>query len=90
MEKISWTDRVRSEESLCRVKLLESSLYALKRRKAHRICHIMPRNCLQKQIIEGKIEGKREVTGIRRRRRRNKKKKKTKQLLGEIKETRAY
>jgi len=54
----------------------------------------MPRNCLQKQIIEGKIEGKREVTGRRRRRRRRRKeeeeKKKTKRLLDEIKETTAY
>jgi hypothetical protein len=30
----------------------------------------MPRNCLQKQVTEGKIEGKKEGTGRRRRRRR--------------------
>jgi hypothetical protein len=58
----------------------------------------MLRNCLQKQVIEGKIEGKRKVTGKRRRRRRKRrrrrrrrrKRRKHKQLLDEIKETRAF
>ena len=71
MEKISWTDRVRSEESLCRVKVFGNfSIYNKKKRKAYWIGHIMPRNCLQKQVIEGMIEGKKEVMGRRERRRR--------------------
>jgi len=52
MEKISWTDRVRSGVSLSRVEVLGNSLYTIKKRKAYWIGHIMPRNCLQKQVIE--------------------------------------
>jgi hypothetical protein len=88
MEKISWTDRVRSEESLCRVKVLGNSLYTITSRKEYWIDHIMPRNCLQKQVIEGKIEGKWEVAGRRRIRIRSRRR--HKQLLDKFKETRAY
>ena len=35
MEKISWTDRVRSEVSLRRVDVLGKSLYTIKKRKAY-------------------------------------------------------
>jgi hypothetical protein len=38
-----------------------------KRRKAKWIDHIMRRNCLLKRVIEGKTEGRIEVTGRRRR-----------------------
>jgi hypothetical protein len=59
MEKISWTDRVRNEEMLHRVKdewniLLDT----IKRRKANWIGHILRRNCLLKHVIEGKREGR--------------------------------
>jgi hypothetical protein len=47
MEKISWTDRVRNEELLHRVK---------EERKAKFIGHISHRNSLFKCVIEGKIE----------------------------------
>jgi len=40
-----------------------------KRRKAKWIVHILRRNCLLKHVIEGKIEGRVEVTGRRERRR---------------------
>jgi hypothetical protein len=55
----------------------------------------MPRNCLLKQVIEGKIKGKRELTAGRRRRRRRRRRRirrrrRYKRLLDEIKETRVY
>jgi hypothetical protein len=61
MEKISWTDRVRNEEVLHRVKEDRNILHTVKRRKANWIGHILRRNCLLKHVIEGKIEGKMEV-----------------------------
>jgi hypothetical protein len=45
--------------------------------KVNWICHILPGNCILKHVVEGKIEGKIEVTGRRRRR--------FKQLLNELK-----
>jgi hypothetical protein len=44
--------------------------------------HILPRNCLLQQVIEGKIKGEIEVTGRRGRRRRK--------LLDVLKEKRGY
>jgi len=60
--KISWTDRVRNEEVLRRVKE-ENILNGIKRIKGKWISHILRRNCLIKQVIEGKIEGRIEVIG---------------------------
>jgi hypothetical protein len=57
MEKISWTDRVRNEEELHRVKEERNIIHTIKIRKANRICHIWRRNCLLRHIIEGKIGG---------------------------------
>jgi hypothetical protein len=51
VEKISWTDHVRNEEVLLRV------LHEIRKRKANWIGHILRRNCLLKQVIEGKIKG---------------------------------
>ena len=62
MEKISWNDRVRSEEVLHRVKEERNILRTIKRRKVNCIGHILCRNCLLKHIIEGKIENGIEVT----------------------------
>jgi hypothetical protein len=59
MEKIIWTDRVRNEEVLHRVKEERNIVHTIKRRKAYWICHILRRNCLLKYVIEGKIERKR-------------------------------
>jgi hypothetical protein len=53
-----------------------------KRRKANWIGHILRRNCLLKHVIEGKLEGRIEMTGRRGRRR--------KQLLDDLKEKRRY
>jgi hypothetical protein len=57
MEKISWTDHVRNEEVLLRVKKLRNTLHEISKRKANWICHILRRNCLLKQVIKGKIKG---------------------------------
>jgi hypothetical protein len=82
MEKISWTDRVRNEEVLHRVKEERNIIHTTKRRKANWIGHIWSRNCLLKHVIEGKLEGRTEMTGRRERRR--------KQLLDDLRENRRY
>ena len=71
MEKISWTDHVRNEEVLLRVNEQRSVLHEIRKRKAIWIGHILGRNCLLKQVIEGKIKGETEVTRRRGRRRKN-------------------
>ena len=57
MEKISWTDRV-GNEVLRRVKEKINILHTIKRRKANWIGHILSKNCLIKQVIEGKIKAR--------------------------------
>jgi hypothetical protein len=56
--EISWTDRVKYEEVLHRVKEEMNFLHTIKRRKANWIGHILRRNCLLKHVIEGKLEGR--------------------------------
>ena len=80
--EIGWTDRVRNEEVLHRANVERNILHTVKIRKADWIGHVWRRNCLLKQVIEGKVEGRMEVTGRRRIRR--------KQLLGGLKEKRKY
>jgi hypothetical protein len=82
MEKISWTNHVRNEEVLLRVREERNILHAIKRRKADSIGHILCRDCLLKHVIGGKIEGRIGVTGRRGRKRR--------QLLDDLKESRGY
>jgi hypothetical protein len=82
MEKIIWTDHVRNEEVLLRVKEQRNILLEISKRKANWIGHILSRNCLLQQVIEGKIKGVIEVTGRRGRRRRK--------LLDDLKEMRGY
>ena len=67
-EIISWTDCVRYEEVLHRVKDEWNTLHTISRRKANRIGHVLRRICLLKHVIKGKIEGRIEVTGRRGRR----------------------
>ena len=62
MEKISWTDRVRNEEVLLRVNERRNILHEIRKRKTNWIGHILRRNCLLKQVIEGNIKGEMEVT----------------------------
>jgi len=82
LEKINWTDRVRNKEVrvLHRVKEQRNIVRAMKRRKVGWIGHTLGRNCLIKQVIEGKIEGRMEVKGRRGRG--------CKQLLDDLKEKR--
>jgi len=62
--KDSWTDRVRSEEVLLRVKETRNILHEIRRRMANWIGHILRRNCPLQRVIEGKVQGGGiEVTG---------------------------
>ena len=70
MEKISWTDHVRNEDVLLRVKEQRNILHKISKRKANWIGHILRRNCLLQRVIERKIKEEIEVTGRRGRRRR--------------------
>jgi len=60
--EISWTDRVRNEV-YHRVEEERNILHTIKKRKANWASIILGTNCLIKQVIEGKIEGRIEVTG---------------------------
>ena len=55
MEKICWTDHVRNEEVLLRGNEQRNILHEIIKRKANWIGNILRRNCLLKQVIEGKI-----------------------------------
>ena len=57
-------------------------LHEIRKRKASWIGHILRRNCLVKQIIEGKIKGQIEATRRQGRRR--------KKLLDDLKDRRGY
>ena len=82
MEKICWTDHVRKKEVLLRVNEQRNILHEIRKRKANWIGHILRRNCLLKQVIEGKIKGEMEMARIRGRRRRK--------LLDVLKDRRGY
>ena len=70
MEKISWTDHVRNEDVLLRVKEQRNILHEIRKRKVNWIGHILSGNCLLQPITEGKIQGGTEVTERQGRRRR--------------------
>jgi len=82
MEEISWTDHVRNEDVLLRVKEQRNILHEIRKRKANWIGHILRRNCLLQRAIEGKIQGGIEVTGRQGGRR--------KKLLDDLKERSGY
>jgi hypothetical protein len=82
MEKINWTDHVRNEEVLLRVKEQRNILHELSKQNVNWIGHILCRNCLLQWVIEGKIKGGIEVTGRRERR--------CRKLLHDLKERRGY
>ena len=81
MERIIWTDHVRNEEILLRVNEQGNILHEIRKWKATWIGHILRRNCLLKQVIEGKIKGEMEVTRRGRRRRK---------LLDDLKDRRGH
>jgi hypothetical protein len=59
MAKISWTDRVTNEDVLHTVKEASNTLHTrtIKESKVNWIGHILHRNCVLKQVIEGKTQG---------------------------------
>ena len=73
---------MRKEEVLFRVNEQSNILHEISKRKANWIGHILRRNCLLQQVIEGKIKGGIEVTGRRGRKRRK--------LLNDLKERRGF
>jgi hypothetical protein len=81
-EKISWTDHVRNEDVLLRVKEQRNVLHEIRKRKTNWIGHILRRNCLLQRVIEGKIQWGIDVTGSQGRRHRK--------LLDDLKERRGY
>jgi hypothetical protein len=82
VEKISWTDHVRNEEVLLRVKEQKNIVHEIRKQKANWIGHIFRRNCLLQWVTEGKIQGGIEVTGRQRRR--------CMKLLDDLKEWRGH
>jgi hypothetical protein len=82
MKKIIWTDHVRNEEVLLRVKNQRNIQHEIIKRKANWFGHVLRRICLLQKVTEGKIKGGIEVTGrlgIRR-----------KKLVDDLKERRGY
>ena len=82
MEKIIFTDHVRNEKMLLRVNEQRNIFHEIRKRKDNLIGHILRRNYLLKQVIEGKIRVEMEV-----KRRRGKRHKK---LLDELKDRKGY
>jgi hypothetical protein len=82
MEKISWSDHVRNEEVLLRVKEQKNILHEIRKPKANWIGHILHRDCLLQRVIGETIQGGIEVTGRQGRRLRK--------LLDDLKERREY
>ena len=70
------------KEMLLRVNEQRNILHEIRKRKSNWIGHILRRNCLLQQVIEGKIKLQIEVTRRRRRRR--------KKLLDDLKDRRGY
>ena len=61
----SWTDRVRNEEVLLRVKGETNGIHTIQRTKTDWIRYILRRNRLLKHVIGGKVDGRIEVLGRR-------------------------
>jgi hypothetical protein len=53
----SWTDNVRNDEVLHRVKEKKNVMHTIKKRKANWIGHVLCKNCFIKYVIEGRKEG---------------------------------
>jgi hypothetical protein len=73
-------DQITRPNTVLRVNEQRNILHEIRKRRANSIGHILRRNCLLKQVIEGKIKGEMEV--IRRRGRRRRK------LLHDVKDGR--
>ena len=57
MEKISWTDHVRNDEVLLRVKEQRNILHEIRKRKANWIGHSLRRNCLLQRVLKERYKG---------------------------------
>ena len=78
MEKIKWSEKVTNEQVLDRTGEKRTLLNNILRRKVNRIRHILRRNCLLHDAIEGNMT---EVKGVGRRRT---------QLLNDLRNRRRY
>ena len=78
MEKIKWSDKVTNEQVLDRIGEKRTLLNNILRRKANWIGHILRRNCLRHDAIDGQMT---EVKGVGRRRT---------QLLDDLRNRRSY
>ena len=78
MEKIKWSEKVTNEQVLARIGEKRTLLKNILRRKANWIGHILRRNCLLHDDIEGRMT---EVRGVGRRRT---------QLLDDLRNRRRY
>ena len=65
MEKIKWSEKVTNEQVLERIGEKRTLLNNILCRKANWIGHILRRNCLLRDVIEGQMT---EVKGVGRRR----------------------
>jgi hypothetical protein len=81
-KEISWTNNGRNDEVLQRVKAVRNILQRIKRKKANWMGHTLCRNCLLKHVIEGKTEGRIDMTGRQGRGH--------KKLLDDLEEKRGY
>jgi len=61
MEKVSWKDRKTNEEVLSAVSEERSLVNTILHRKKNWIGHILRNDCLMRDVIEGRMEGKRPV-----------------------------
>jgi hypothetical protein len=80
--EISWTDHMKNEKVLHRIKDKMNILHEISKRKGNWIGHILRINCLLQKVTEGKIKEEIEVTGKRGRR--------CRKLLDDLKERRGY
>jgi hypothetical protein len=55
--KGDWTDHVRNEDVMLRVKEQRNILLEIRKWKENWIGHILRRNCILQRVIEGKIQG---------------------------------
>ena len=79
---ISWSDCLKNEKVIWRVKEERNILHAIKWRKTNCVGHILRRDCLLKRVIEGKIEGRIDMT--------EKRGERCQQLLGDLKAMEGY
>ena len=58
MERISWTEQRTNEEVLKKVEEIRSLMDVIRTRQKNWIGHILSGDCLQRKIMEGRMEGK--------------------------------